>query len=134
MLMPLYESYFCRRLFSRGGDVAKRHDLGGPGFNRLQLCEGIIEIDSLFELIRIGGLFEIEYALLELAAAFGTKFAASGFDPNAPHRLVRSGEEVGLAVERLIADEPQIRFVNGGRGIQSVTGGLGCHSRGSKFA
>jgi hypothetical protein len=49
-------------------------------------------------------------------------------DQDSAHCFRRGGEEMALAVEVLIADQSQIRFVNEGSGIECVAGCFGGHT------
>jgi len=53
-------------------------------------------------------------------------------DEYPPHGLGGGGEEVPAPVERLVADEPQVRLVDEGGGVQGVAGGLGGHAYGGE--
>lgn len=59
-----------------------------------------------------------------LATAFYPHPIAGVIDQDSPHGLRRGGKEMPTSVEVLIADQPQVRFVNQSGGIQSVAGPL----------
>ncbi len=52
---------------------------------------------------------------------------------DSPHGFGGGGEEVCTAVELLIADQPQVGFVNEGGGVEGVAGGFGGHGRGGEL-
>ena len=55
------------------------------------------------------------------------EFAAGGFDQDAAHRLGRGGEEVPPAVPMpclVHVHEPNVGFVNQGRGLEGLAGAL----------
>ena len=54
-------------------------------------------------------------------------------DQNPPHRFGRGGEEVAAAVEVLVADQPQVRLVDQGGGVEGVPGVLRGHPRGREL-
>ncbi len=54
-------------------------------------------------------------------------------DQHPPHRLGRGGEEVRLAVEVLVPDQPHISLMNQGGGVEGVPGSLGGHPRGREL-
>ena len=58
----------------------------------------------------------------QIAPTFRGGSSARRFDENAAHGLGGSGEEVPAAVELLIADQPQVRLVDEGRGVEGVAG------------
>ncbi len=47
----------------------------------------------------------------------------------AAHRLGRGGEEMTAAVELLVANQPQVGFVNEGGGVERVVGTFRGHAR-----
>ena len=53
-------------------------------------------------------------------------------DQDPPHRFRRGGEEVPPAVEVLVADQPQVRLMDQGGGVEGVPWCLGGHLRGGK--
>jgi hypothetical protein len=69
-----------------------------------------------------------------LAAAFRRPLAAGVLDEDAAHGLGGGGEEMPAAVEPLpVADQPEVRLVDQGRGLQGVVGGLACHPDGRQL-
>jgi hypothetical protein len=61
------------------------------------------------------------------------RLAASGVDQNKAHGFCGGGEEVTATCELAIADEPQVRLMDQGRGVQRLAGLLlgqllGCQS------
>ena len=54
-------------------------------------------------------------------------------DEDSPHGFGGGGEEVSAAVELLIADQPQVGFVNQRGGVEGVAGGFGGHARGGEL-
>ena len=67
------------------------------------------------------------------AAPLQPAAVAGVVDQHAPHRLGRGGEEVRLAVEVLVPDQPQVSLMNQGGGVEGVPGFLRGHPRGREL-
>src|SRR4051812_11763587 len=66
------------------------------------------------------------------AAVTHGRLPASRLNEDSPHRFRGGGEEVPAAVEVLVADQPQVRLVDQGGGVEGVAGGLGRYARGGE--
>ena len=75
-----------------------------------------------------GGGDPVEVDAAEPAAVSEPAPAAGLLDEDSPHRLGRGGEEVAAAVQgdaRVGHDQTQVRLVNQGRGLESLSRRLG---------
>jgi len=54
-------------------------------------------------------------------------------DKDPAHGLGGGRNEVTAAVEPLVADQPQVGFVDEGGGVEGVAGGFGSHAYGGEF-
>lgn len=69
-------------------------------------------------------ILRIEFDSVQTAAVFDAVLAAGALDEDATHRLGCGCEEMAAAFKLLVADKPQIGFVNEGGGLKSLAGFL----------
>ena len=70
---------------------------------------------------------------LRLPPRFNRARSSRVIDQDAPHRLGGSREEMRLAVEVLVPDQPHVSLMHQGGGVEGVPGLLRGHPRGREF-
>ena len=115
------------------GEVPQFDHLGGdrilggqPGQGRIQ-GEQFVVSHLGFD----GNIGQIDSAMV--SAMLLSLFSAGGVHQDAAHGLGGSRKEVPAAVERLVADQPQVRLVNEGGSIEGLARGFGRPARGGEF-
>ena len=113
------------------GKEPEFHHLGLDGSPFGESVEGIVQGE---EFVRGGGRREVDECDPPPAAPVtDPALAAGGVDEDATDGFGGGGEEVPAAVELLVPDEPEVRLVDEGGGVEGVLGGFGRHARRRKF-
>ena len=95
--------------------------LAATGSSTRQPVEGVVEGEEI--VVRVGGGRVGEVDPAEAAAPFLPGLAPGGLDQDVPHGLGCRGEEVAPAVPlavRGVTDQPQVRLVHQGRGLERL--------------
>ena len=122
---------------SQPGKISQFHQLGRLRIRCRQVVDGPIERQQILTGFRSGD-FEIVQIYECLTASPLEAFLAAGVvDENPSHRFGRGREEVAAVIPRRdvrMADEPEVRLVDEGRGLKCVFGGFVRHPCRGKFS
>jgi cell wall assembly regulator SMI1 len=107
---------------------------GGRRIDRREPSQGLVEVDPAVGVETVGReVIRVEVGPRLAVAALLRPFRPGVIDENPPHGFGGSGEEVPATVELLIADQPQVSFVNQGGRVEGMAGGFGRHPSGGKL-
>jgi hypothetical protein len=113
-----------RLLDRKSGKKAEPDDVGLAAILGLQRREGLVQGDQVDTGPLDGGLNRVEVNALAIPTGLRAGLPASVLDQDAAHGLGRCGEKVPTAIPtlgRIPLDEPQVGFVDQGRGLERLT-------------
>lgn len=99
--------------------------VGEPGEGFVECEESLVSISCR----KVGKFDPLESATVLLAAFFSSRI-----DQNASHRFGRGREEMPAAIELLVADQPEVRLMDEGRGLNRLIRGFVRHPCGRELS
>ena len=116
----------CRRGFveRQSGEEPELDQFGPSGIDKREPAERGVEVDQVVGRgVVIDKAFEVKPLAFRLTTTLDPLAVASAVDENPPHRLGGGGEEVAPTVPRLDrvrTDQPHIRLMNQGSGLERL--------------